>query len=227
VSSVCNSCQVAKSHQLSYTHSIHHSTKPLQLVFCDVWGPTPIFVGRYKYYISFIDDFSKFTLIYLMHDRSEAQHIFLQFQSHVERLLDTRIKCVQSDWGGEYQKLHRQFFWSLGIVHHVSSPHTHQQNRSAERKHRHIVEIGLALLTHAAMPIKFWDEAFVTATYLINRLPTRVLGNLCPLTRLFNIPPNYSMLKIFHCACWPHLHPYMKHKLSFRSSNVSPLSKDN
>jgi hypothetical protein len=67
------------------------------------------------------------------------------------------------------------------------------------------------------MPIKFWDEAFLTATYLINRLPTRVIDNFSPLTRLFNTPPNYTILKIFGCACWPHLCPYNQHKLSFRS----------
>jgi transposase InsO family protein len=87
---------------------------------------------------------------------------------HVERLLDTKIKCVQSDWGGEYQKLHTQFFTSLGIAHRVSCPHTHQQNGSVERKYRHIVETGLALLAHASVPLKFWDEAFITTTYLIN-----------------------------------------------------------
>jgi hypothetical protein len=140
-----------------------------------------------------------------MHDRIEAQRIFIHFQAHVERLLDTKIKHVQSDWGGEYQKLHNQYFKNLGIAHHVSCSHTHQQNRSDERKHRHIVKTGLALLAHASVPIKFWDEAFLTATYLINHLPTRVLDNLCPLERLFQTPPNYSMLRIFGCACWPHL----------------------
>jgi hypothetical protein len=99
-----------------------------------------------------------------MHDRSKAQRIFVQFQSHVKRILDTKIKCVQSDWGGEYQKLHNQFFKSLAIAHQVSCPHTHQQSGSAECKHQRIVETSLALLAHASMPLKFWDEAFVTAT---------------------------------------------------------------
>lgn len=113
--------------------------------------------------------------------------------------------------------MHTQIFTSLGISHRVSCPHTHQQNGSAERKHRHIVETGLALLAHASMPLRFWDEAFLTAAYLVNRLPTRVIDNLSPLERPFNVPPNYSMLKIFGCACWPHLRPYNKHKLEFRS----------
>jgi hypothetical protein len=84
MSTVCNACQLAKSHQLPYSSSIHHSTKPLELIFSDVWGPAPTSVGGYKYYISFIDDFSKFTWIYLMHDRIEAQQIFAQFQTHLE-----------------------------------------------------------------------------------------------------------------------------------------------
>jgi hypothetical protein len=67
------------------------------------------------------------------------------------------------------------------------------------------------------MLVKFWDEAFLTATYLINRMPTRVIDNKCPLERLFKTSPNYSLLKNFGCACWPHLRPYTKHKLSFRS----------
>jgi hypothetical protein len=55
------------------------------------------------------------------------------------------------------------------------------------------------------MPLKFWDEAFLTAMYLINHLPTRVLDDLSPMEQLFKSLPNYSMLKIFGCACWPHL----------------------
>jgi histone deacetylase 1/2 len=129
-----------------------------------------------------------------MHDRTEVPRIFCEFQLHVEHLLDAKIKCVQSDWGGEYQKMHNTFFRSLGIAHRVSCPHAHQQNGSAERKHRHIVENGLALLAHAHMPLKFWSEAFLTAAYLINHLPTRVIDNTCPLERLFHQSPDYSML---------------------------------
>jgi histone deacetylase 1/2 len=61
---------------------------------------------------------------------------------------------MQTDWGGEYDKLHA-FFRKIGITHHVSCPHAHQQNSSAERKHHHIVEVGLAMLAHASMPLKF------------------------------------------------------------------------
>jgi hypothetical protein len=70
--SLCDACQQAKSHQLPYPKSTSISSHPLELVFSDVWGPAPDSVGRYKYYVSFIDDFSKFTWIYLLKFESEV-----------------------------------------------------------------------------------------------------------------------------------------------------------
>ena len=133
---------------------------------------------------------------------------------------------MQTDWGGEYQKLN-SFFQKIGIVHHVSCPHAHQQNGSAERKHRHIIEVGLSLLAQASMPLKFWDEAFLAATYLINRTPSRVIDFSTPLYRLFHDKPNYSFLRVFGCACWPNLRPYNKHKLQFRSKQCAFLGYSN
>ena len=136
---------------------------------------------------------------------------------------------MQSDWGGEYEKLN-SFFQKIGISQHVSCPHTHQQNGSAERKHRHVVEVGLALLANASMPLKFWDEAFLTATYLINLLPSKVIKLDTPITRLLGVTPNYTSLRVFGCACWPNLRPYNTRKLAFRSKRCvflgySPMHK--
>jgi histone deacetylase 1/2 len=142
--------------------------------------------------------------------------VFQNFKNLVERKFDRKIIAIQSDWGGEYEKLNH-FFTKLGITHHVSCPHTHQQNGSAERKHRHIVEVGLALLAQASMPLKFWDEAFLTATYLINMLPSSVINQEIPMTRLLQETPDFSSLRVFGCACWPNLRPYNTRKLAFRS----------
>jgi len=144
----------------------------------------------------------------------------------------TQLSSVSNLIGvGNIRKIIIHFFHSLCIAHRVSCPHTHQQNGLAERKHRHIVETGLALLAHAHVPIKFWDDAFLTATYLINRMPTRVIDNTIPLEHLFHTPPNYTLLRVFGCACWPHLRAYNNRKLSFRSKEsvflrYSSLHKD-
>lgn len=135
---VCNACQQEKCHQLPFSLSTSVSSTPLQLVFSDVWGPAITSIGGYNYYISFIDDFNKFTWIYPLKYKSDVFSIFLRFQKHVERLLNTKIVSFQLDWGGEYHKLNK-YFQENGVKYLVSCPHTHQQNESAERKHRHIV----------------------------------------------------------------------------------------
>ncbi|WVZ49395.1 hypothetical protein U9M48_000761 [Paspalum notatum var. saurae] len=194
----------AKSHQLPYPKSTSISSHPLELVFSNVWGLAPDFVGRYKYYVSFIDDYIKFTWIYLLKYKLEVIEKFREFQLLVD---------VQSDWGGEYEKLH-SFFTKIGISHYVSCPHAHQQNGATERKHRHIIEVGLSLLAHAHMPLKFWDEGLSCCCFSHQ---SKVINYSTPLKRLFHTKPDFSSLRIFGCACWPNLRPYNDRKLQFRS----------
>jgi IS30 family transposase len=163
-------------------------------------GPVIDSFGRKKYYVSFIDDFNKFIWIYLLHHRSKVFKFFKEFQCLVECLFNRKIITMQTDWGGEYERLN-SFFHSIGITHHVSCPHAHQQNGAAERKHQHIVDMGLSLLANVPMPLKYWDQAFLTATHLINRTPTKILNYDTPLHRLLGVQPDYSNLRIFGCAC--------------------------
>jgi histone deacetylase 1/2 len=83
----------------------------------------------------------------LIKHKSDVFQVFHDFQKLVERKFNKKIITVQSDWGGEYEKL-ISFFQRIDITHQISCPHAHQQNGSAERKHRHIVEVGLALLAN-------------------------------------------------------------------------------
>jgi hypothetical protein len=91
---VCDACQQAKSHQLPYTRSDSKSSSPLELIFSDVWGPAIEFVGRYRYYVSFIDDFSKFIWIYLIKHKYDVFHKFQDFQAMVERHFNKKILVV-------------------------------------------------------------------------------------------------------------------------------------
>ncbi|MEX5533345.1 hypothetical protein, partial [Pseudomonas syringae] len=90
-----------------------------------------------------------------------------------------KLKSVQTDNGTEFKPL-TPHFTKLGIVHRLTCPYTHHQNGSVERKHRRIIETGLSLLAYANMPSQYWDHAFLAAVFLINRLPTVVLGNESP-----------------------------------------------
>jgi hypothetical protein len=91
---VCSACQQAKSYQLPFPKSLSVSKHPLDLVFSDVWGPAPESAGRNKYYVRFIDDFSKFTWIYLLKLKSEVFQKFCEFQNLVERIFYRKIITV-------------------------------------------------------------------------------------------------------------------------------------
>jgi IS30 family transposase len=146
--------------------------------------------------------------------------IFLHFKQLVESYFGTKILFVQSDSGGEFCPLQTSLN-AMGVSYRLSYPHTHHQMGSVERKHRHIVEIGLTLLATASVPLTLWDSAFETATYLINRLPSKVTKHKSPYECLFQISPDYKFLKIFGCECWPFLRPYNSTKLAFRSKSCA------
>ena len=113
--------------------------------------------------------------------KSQAFEIFLQFKALVENTLDCKIKSLQSDGGGEFTSHRFKILLSQhGISHHIPCPHTLEQNGVAERKHRHSVETGLALLAHSVVPLSYWNVAFDTVVFLINHMPTCVLHGLSP-----------------------------------------------
>ncbi|GKA29576.1 putative RNA-directed DNA polymerase [Tanacetum coccineum] len=110
------------------------------------------------------------------------------------------------------------FFSSLGIIHRRSCPHTSKQNDFVERRNRHVVETGLTLLAQACVRQRFWNYAFDTAVYLSNRMPSRTSTNKSPFEHIFKRSPDYSLLRVFGCLCFPYLRPYNRHKMDFRST---------
>ena len=103
---LCHPCCVSKAHKLQYTLFTSQYNSPLELIHSDLWGPSPVKSrNEYLYYVSFVDNFSRFTWIYLLKTKSDVTSVFKQFKVMSENLLGTKIKMLQSDWGGEYQGL--------------------------------------------------------------------------------------------------------------------------
>jgi hypothetical protein len=145
---------------------------------------------------------------------------FVQFKSLVENHFSSSIKQFQCDGGGEYMSNQfKNFLVTHGILHCVSCPHTPQQNGVAERKHHHIMEMGLSLLAQSHLSSLFWVDAFVTFVFIINHLPSSFLGDVSPFFKLYNKGPDYSLLCSFGCSCFPLLRPYSTYKLMFRSKH--------
>lgn len=94
--------------------------------------------------------------------------LFLKFDQ-VE--FHTTINALKSYYVGEFMSF-TKFLTELGISHILTYPHTSHQNGSFERKHRHIVAMGLKLLAHAFIPLHFWDHSFATTVHVIDRIPS-------------------------------------------------------
>jgi histone deacetylase 1/2 len=112
--------------------------KPLQMIYSDIWGPAPLPSTKgSRYYIHFLDAFSKYTWIYLLEHKSHALACFMHFKRMIENQLGMTIKCIQTDGGKEYT-VFSIFLKENNIQHRISCPYTHEENGAAERKHRHI-----------------------------------------------------------------------------------------
>ncbi|CAN7140793.1 unnamed protein product, partial [Brassica rapa subsp. narinosa] len=217
---LCDACQVGKSCQLPFLSSEFVSTHPLERIHCDLWGPSPIVSAQgFKYYVIFTDNFSRFTWFFPLKLKSDFLAVFLKFQQLVENQLQNTIKQFQCDGGGEF--ISQAFLTHLakaGIQQRISCPHTPQQNGLSERKHRHLTELGMTMMFHGKVPQQLWVEAFFTANFLINLLPSKVLkDSKSPFEVLHSKAPLYTALRVFGCKCFPYLRPYMSNKMDPKS----------
>ncbi|KAJ3708562.1 hypothetical protein LUZ61_012267 [Rhynchospora tenuis] len=211
----CIGCNKAKAHKLPFVPFSSKTTQPLQLVHSDLWGPAPVLSSKgHRYYVHFTDDFTKFSWFYSCASKFDVSLLFAQFKSKVENLLSAKIKTFQCDGGTEFKPLMSRY---PEISFQVSCPYTPQQNGVAERKHRHIVELGLASMFHAGLPLKYWDLIFESVVHVINRLLASDHHSFSPFEKLFSHKPDYSFFHVLGCTCFPLLRPYNTHKLEARS----------
>ena len=102
--SFCLACKYGKMRQENFPSSQTKTSKPFELVHSDVWGPPhTLSVDGYRSYLNFIDDFTCFTWIFPLKLKSECLKVFFQFNTFVERQFNSKIECLQTDWGGEFR----------------------------------------------------------------------------------------------------------------------------
>uniref|UniRef100_A0A2N9G595 Integrase catalytic domain-containing protein n=1 Tax=Fagus sylvatica TaxID=28930 RepID=A0A2N9G595_FAGSY len=219
VHSHCKHCLAGKMHQLPFSVSTNKVTAPFQLVHADLWGPAPsVSLNGFKFYLVLVDEYTKFTWVYLLTHKSDTFPIFKQFLALVKTQFQHSVQLFRTDCGGEFTSHEFNTFCAdNGIIHQLSCPHTPQQNGVAERKHRHLIQCALALLSQSHLPISYWSYAVSTAAHLINKLPTPLLSNKSPWESLFHTKPTLTHLRAFGCQCFPLLTPYNKHKLQPKS----------
>nr|AEJ72555.1 putative retroelement polyprotein [Malus domestica] len=168
----CEVCHFSKQTRLPFDVSSTKSCKPFEIVHSDVWGPAPLvsFDG-FRYFVTFVDDFSRCTWLYLLKSKDEVINVFQEFHSLVTNQFSTQLKVLRSDNGTEYMSnAFAQYLTCHGIIHQTSCVGTPQQNGVAERKNRDLLEKTRSLMLQMSVPKKFWSHGVLTAAYVINRL---------------------------------------------------------
>jgi transposase InsO family protein len=106
---------------------------------------------------------------------------FREWKSLLEKSTGHKLKIFHTDNGGEFTSTKfEDYLREEGVKHEYTISKTPQQNGVSERMNRTLVEAVRSMLVDAKLPHRFWAEALSTAAYLINRSPTKTLGDKTP-----------------------------------------------
>ena len=218
--SFCECCCEGKNHKLPFsTSDKKRDLKPLDLIHSDVCGNiSPATLGGGNYFVTFIDDASRYTWVYVLKHKSEVFSKFKEWKSLVENLYDRKIKTLRSDNGGEYTSIEfEDFLKNEGIRHEKTIPKTPEQNGVAERKNRTLVEAVRTMIADSNLSKTFWGEALSTAVYVQNRSPTTALNGITPYQVLNDRKPNVKHFRVFGCLAFAHVPKEERGKLDSKS----------
>ena len=129
----------------------------LELVHTDVCGPMSTQAkGGYEYFITFMDDYSRYGYVYLMKRKFETFEKFKVFWAKVENQLGKRIKAIRSYQGGEYLLGDfKDYLTQNGIVSQLTVPGTPQQIGVAKRRNMTLIEMVRSMMSYSTLPISF------------------------------------------------------------------------
>lgn len=216
IKSQCEVCLEAKMTRLPFPkESLSTSKEVLDLIHTDVCGPMQTKTSRgFRYIVTFIDDYSHYTVIYLLKLKSEVENKMKEYIEMVKTKFGKKPKIIRSDRGGEYTSNNiLNYMKSEGIQLQLTSPYSPQQNGVAERKNRTLIEMARCMLLEANLPNVFWGEAVMTANYIQNRLTTKSVSTITPFERWNGQKPSIKYFKIFGTRCFVHIPSEKRKKL--------------
>jgi transposase InsO family protein len=202
---VCSACQAGKQVGVHHPHkNIMTTDRPPELLHMDLFGPIAyISIGGSKYCLVIVDDYSRFTWVFFLHEKSQTQETLKGFLRRAQNEFSLWIKKIRSDNGMEFKNSQIEgFLEDEGIKHEFSSPYTPQQNGVVDRKNRTLLDMARTMLNEYKTSDRFWAEAINTACYAINRLYLhRILKNTS-YEILTSKKPNVSYFRVFGSKCF-------------------------
>lgn len=177
---------------------------PLELVHLDVVGKiTPASKGESNYFVTFIDDYSRFTVVYPMKTKNEVLDRFNQYRRMVENLHNTKVKTLRSDNGGEYtSKEFDEYLAKHGIKRRLTIPGTPEQNGVAERMNQTLLDMTRCLVNQSGVPKELWADVVVTASHIRNKCSSKAVEGESPEALWTGGEVKLDHLRVFGCRTW-------------------------
>lgn len=218
----CEDCIYGKHERMPFNVSKRKTLEILELIHTDLCGPMETeSIGGGKYFLTFIDDFSRYLFIYILNNKSQVLDTFKDFKKYIEKQTGKQIKKLRSDNGKEYvNESVKKYLKDEGIEHQLTVRYTPQQNGTAERMNRSVVEKARTLLSDAKLGKEYWAEAVATASYLLNRSPTKRLWNMTPYEVFNGHKPDVSHLRIFGCEAMAQIPKELRKKWDPKSQKL-------
>jgi len=173
----------------------------LDKIHVDLCGPiSPTGIDGEKHFLTIVDDYSHFTAIYPIRNKSEASERLEEFKYKYENKFGGRIKAIRCDSGTEFvNETVRKIFKDAEFE--ITPPYTHALNGVAERANRTITEMARAMIIDKSVEKYLWPYAVMYAAYILNRIPSKAICDELPATRA-KIEVDYGKIKIFGCELY-------------------------
>lgn len=218
---MCVDCTSGKHTRSKFSGHLTSAREPGEVIHSDVVGPITPSRGGMRYFVTFIDESTRFTTVCPMKAKSEVLECFKHFRVMFQTQYGHVIKSLHSDNGGEYSRI-RHYARKRGIRISRSAPHTPQSNGIAERMNRTLVEAVRTTLRQSGLPKSFWAEALANAVMIRNRIPRD--DGKSPVESLTGHRPSLDHIRPFGCAGMALLHESKRKKLDAKSRKCILLS---
>ena len=217
---VCDNCLISKQPKTSCSsYTISKANDVLHIIYSNVCGPFDVpSLGGNKYFVSFVDEFSRKLWLYLIKVKSEVFNTFKGFKALVEKQSEKCIKTLRTDGGGEFTSSELEDFCKKhGIAHKVIAPYTPQHNGIVERRNRIILNMVRYMLKQKNLLHNFWGEATMTTAHVLNRCPTKRLNSMVLEEAWFGSKPSVKHFRIFGSLHYRHVPDQKRKKLDDKS----------
>jgi len=216
---LCDDCKIVKMKRKSHNQETPKANEILEVIHSDIIGPiNDSYTGK-RYIITFIDEKSHKSWIYLMRKKSEAIDIIIKFINQLNNTFDGKnVKIFKSDNAKEYKnKKIIEFCEEKGIRKVYSPPYSPENNGIAERFNQTLISCAKTLLFWSKLSENFWDYAVMYANYLYNKTPHQVSKNNIPDESFYGQKVKINHIRTFGCITYYKI--YDQNKGKFQSNS--------